>query len=170
MRGLSDGYHRGIPNRVTHAERPRYVSEHLVLMTLAPESTSTSISTHENTLPFFLFRSNLLKDHIGRQQSNKGTNGYLQKYYIFLGAKYCWNYFSWNMCVTAQVLSASLITNLESQGQSQAFCQPWGTHILSSFLSQRAWECPAPDINRNVMSTARYIQSVNTQIKWWLWI
>lgn len=119
---------------------------------------------------FFLFWSNLLKDHISRQQSNKGTNGYLQKYYIFLRAKYCWNYFSWNMCVTAPSLSASLITNLESQGQSQAFCQPWGTHILSSFLSQRAWECPAPDMNRNVMSTARYSQSVNTQIKWWLWM
>lgn len=36
VRGLSDGYHRGKPNRVTHAERMRYVSEHLVLITLAP--------------------------------------------------------------------------------------------------------------------------------------
>lgn len=36
VRGLSDGYQRGKPNRVTHAERIRYVSEHLVLTTLAP--------------------------------------------------------------------------------------------------------------------------------------
>lgn len=37
VRGLSDGYQRGKPKRVTHAERIRYVSEHLVLITLAPK-------------------------------------------------------------------------------------------------------------------------------------
>lgn len=39
VRGLSDGYQRGKPNSVTHADRIRYVSEHLVLTTLAPTQT-----------------------------------------------------------------------------------------------------------------------------------
>lgn len=39
VRGLSDGYQRGKPKRVTHAERMRYVSEHLVLTMLAPTET-----------------------------------------------------------------------------------------------------------------------------------
>lgn len=38
VRGLSDGYQRGKPNRVKQAERIRYVSEHLVLITLAPKT------------------------------------------------------------------------------------------------------------------------------------
>ena len=41
VRGLSDGYQSGKPNRVTHAERIRYVSEHLVLITLAPTQRHT---------------------------------------------------------------------------------------------------------------------------------
>lgn len=43
--------------------------------------------------------------------------------------------------------NSSRCTNLESRGQSPAFCQLWDTHILSSFLSQLAWECPAPEWN-----------------------
>lgn len=41
VRGLSEGYQRGKPKRVTHAERIRYVSEHLVLTTLAPTHRQT---------------------------------------------------------------------------------------------------------------------------------
>lgn len=39
VRGLSDGYQRGKPKRVTHADRMRYVSEHRVLTMLAPSNT-----------------------------------------------------------------------------------------------------------------------------------
>lgn len=116
----------------------------------------------------FLFWSNLLKDHISRQQQERTKCLFTEILHLSKG-KVLLKLFSWNMCYCTS-LSTSLITNLESQGQSQAFCQPWDTHILSSFLSQLAWECPAPDMNRNVMSITKYIQSVNTQIKWWLWI
>lgn len=54
--------------------------------------------------------------------NNKGTNGYLQKYYIFLRVKYCWNYFH-EICV------------LLHKSKRFTYYQPWVSRAKSGILS-----------------------------------